>query len=318
MKISTTIVLAAAAASSSAAAVDMHKRIIGGSDASYKFSANIVKVTASGVGVCSAAFLSDQVLVTTASCVSDTSSDSAYAASALYVGQGSASDALATAGAKGANVSKLTGYVNPAQVLTHPGFNSRAYADNIALVMLGAPYKNATAVKVQKKLPGKGAYLTAAGYGAADGGATALQKAQVVVGENATCSQAFASYKDSSNLVCVGPVKNKGGACNGDGLLLQEDSSNVALIGVLDLFASTDSQDNAQCSDKNVYNFYTAVENYMAWITQKTPLKESALLSTATISTSGSGSASDNEDSKEQSSKGGASSKGRGGRDQRS
>ncbi|KAJ1933001.1 hypothetical protein FBU59_006181, partial [Linderina macrospora] len=127
---------------------------------------------------------------------------------------------------------------------------------------------------------------------------------------NATCSEAFASYKDSSNLVCVGPIKNKGGACNGDGLLLQEDSSNVALIGVLDLFASTDSQDNAQCDDKNVYNFYTAVENYMAWITQKTPLSESALISTATISTSGSGSSSSDDDSSEHSSKGDSSSKG--------
>ncbi|KAI8319165.1 trypsin-like serine protease [Martensiomyces pterosporus] len=276
----------------------VYKRIIGGGDASYSFTASILKTDGKTGGVCTGAFISDTVLLVSATCVSDISNDKALPAASLLVGRSSDIGGALQAINNGTSLASIAGnsagsLVVPTQVLLHPGYNSRAHADNVAMLFLGQPIKSASPVLIQKKLPSEGARLTATGYGASSSASDAqpaknLKKALVQVGKSSECTDAWASFKNAKNIVCVQPVSGKdGNACSGDGLLIQEDSNNVALLGVLNLYASKDNADSAQCDDKGVFNYYTAVENYLAWITQKSPLTEDKIVSNATIATTG-------------------------------
>ncbi|KAJ1963598.1 hypothetical protein GGI12_001955 [Dipsacomyces acuminosporus] len=298
MKLSVLALAALTTAGSGAAVFD--KRIVGGSSASassFPFAANVITAGSKGPNVCTAAFVSPTVLLTSAACVADSVSNKALAANKIVVGQGSPSDALDKAGkGSGADISKLIGdYAYPKTVTVHPGYNSIAGSDNIAILILAQPLGNSTSDSFGAKIIDKpetkaDTLYTAIGYGSTSASSSSaypseLQQVSLKVGEKSACGKVWASYGNLTNSVCLSPVKSSANVCNGDGLLVKADSkNNVGLVGLLNIVANKDDFTNTKCTATGVYDYFTTLGNYIGWLTQAAPLKESDFISTASFS----------------------------------
>ncbi|KAJ1998686.1 hypothetical protein GGI04_004894 [Coemansia thaxteri] len=324
MKIST--VALAAVATAGSGALGFEKYAISGSPAAAALTsvvANVVvqQTQGNGVVVCTGAFISPTVLLTSAKCVADPVSNKALASASVMVGQGSADSALAAASTNGAiDTQKLSakGYFAPQSVFVHPGYNSIAFTDNVAVLVLAQPLANATSAKlIVTPSAATGASYTALGISlsvSAPSGNTPprLEQLSLKVGSNSTCTGVWAPYAQLTNSLCLVPAKTSSNVCSSDAMLVKTAADNsVGLAGLLNIVAVKGEVPTAQCTTSGVVDFFTTFANYVSWLTQITPLKQSDFVSSAKYNydstgdqdlSSASQSASDSEDDAENSS----------------
>ncbi|KAJ2825216.1 hypothetical protein FBU31_003777, partial [Coemansia sp. 'formosensis'] len=153
MKVST--IALAAVATASGGALGFEKYVLAGSSAagSTSFVGYVISQPVQGQNavICTGAFLSPTVLVTSAKCVADSLSNKALANANILIGQGNPADTIKNITTNGAiDPAKVagSGYVNPQAVFPHPGYNSIAYTDNIAVLTLAQPMANAASAKL--------------------------------------------------------------------------------------------------------------------------------------------------------------------------
>ncbi|KAJ2374933.1 hypothetical protein IW150_002828 [Coemansia sp. RSA 2607] len=315
MKLST-IALATVATAGSGALGLLEKRVVGGSavaSSDYSFVTNII-VSSSGSGkdtsVCTGALISPNTVITSAACVADTVSDKAVAVNTVIVGQGVQSTVVGNATVSLAQAVAQSGYVYAKEIHVHPGYNSIAYTDNVAVVVLSQPLGSAASVAKLISKPNataKTAY-TAVGWGSTNaeaGGlstpatasfASKLQQVQLSVGTKAACTDVWASYANLTNSLCLTPVKTSANVCNGDGLLVkQANDKSMGIAGLLNIVAVKGDVPAETCNNIGATDFFTTFANYVSWITQITPLKSSDFVSSASFSY-GAASSSDDSD----------------------
>ncbi|KAJ2747342.1 hypothetical protein GGI20_000593 [Coemansia sp. BCRC 34301] len=297
MKVST--IALAAVATASSGALGFEKYLLAGSSAagSTSFVSFIISQPVQGKSaiVCTGAFISPTVLVTSAKCVTDSVSNKALASASILVGQGSPTDTLKNITTNGAiDPQKVSGsgYVNPQSVFSHPGYNSIAYTDNIAVLVLAQPMANATSAKlIAKPSTTVGAGYTALGLGLPSSPVSGLQQLPLKVGNNATCSEIWAPYAKLTNSLCLTPVKASSNVCSSDALLIKTAADkSVGIAGLLNLVAAKGDVPTSQCDVDGAADYFTTFANYVAWMTQITPMKESDFVSSATYDYSSSGS----------------------------
>ncbi|KAJ2456900.1 hypothetical protein GGF42_002995 [Coemansia sp. RSA 2424] len=310
MKFST--IALAAVATASSGALGFEKYVLAGSSAagSTSFVSYIISQPVQGKSsiVCTGAFISPTVLVTSAKCVTDSVSNKALASASIFVGQGDPADALKNITTNGVTDPQKvggTGYVNPQSVFSHPGYNSIAFTDNIAVLVLAQPMANATSAKlIAKPSTTAGAGYTALGLSLAIGvQKTELQQLSLKVGNNATCSSIWAPYAKLTNSLCLTPVKSSSNVCSSDALLVKTAADkSVGLAGLLNIVAAKGDVPTAKCDVEGAADYFTTFANYVAWMTQITPLKESDFVSSATYDYASSGSSGQESSSSSQSS----------------
>ncbi|KAJ2355216.1 hypothetical protein GGF43_002815 [Coemansia sp. RSA 2618] len=286
-------------ATAGSGAFALEKRIVGGSAASssaFSFVTNIFIDGASGMSVCTGALISPTVIITSAYCVADPVSNKALAANRIAVGQGKVSGILGSGSSSKAKLTDVlaAGYAIPQTVAVHPGYNSIAYSDNIAVLVLEKPLANATSASTGVKLIKKPSMVTNAAYTAVGWGSTSddgdsypsqLQQTTLAVGRKATCSDIWSPYTNLTNSLCVAPTKASSNVCSGDGLLIKvATDQSVGLAGILNLVATESDVPATTCTEEGAVDFFTTFGNYLAWLTQITPLKESDFVSTASFS----------------------------------
>ncbi|KAJ2846911.1 hypothetical protein IWW36_004121 [Coemansia brasiliensis] len=295
-------------------AFGLEKRIVGGSAVSssladsFSFVTNILVDNESSTTACTGALISPTVVITSASCVADPISNKALASNRIAVGQGKLSSLLKNTGDKILLTKALSaGYTLPQTVSVHPGYNSIAHSDNIAVLILQQPLANATTagVKLIEK-PGSFANTayTAVGWGVSSEDETAypseLQQINLGVASKSMCSNIWAPYTNLTNSLCLAPTKESSNLCNGDGLLIKfADNNSVGLAGILNMIATEDDVPASKCVESGAVDFFTTFGNYLAWLTQITPLKETNFVSTASFTYENASNADDEESSSE-------------------
>ncbi|KAJ1718460.1 hypothetical protein LPJ53_006505, partial [Coemansia erecta] len=257
MKLST-IALATVATAGSGAFGLLEKRVVGGSavaSSDYSFVTNVI-VSSSGSGkdasVCTGALISPTIVVTSAACVADSVSDKAVPVNTVIVGQGVQSAVVGNTTVSLAQAVAKNGYVYAKEINVHPGYNSIAYTDNVAVVVLSQALGTAANVAklISKPNTTANTAYTAVGWGSTDaetGGlstpATAsftskLQQVQLSVGAKAACTDVWASYANLTNSLCLTPAKTSANVCNGDGLLVkQANDKSMGIAGLLNIVA---------------------------------------------------------------------------------
>ncbi|KAJ2071876.1 hypothetical protein GGH13_003069 [Coemansia sp. S155-1] len=314
MKVST--IALAAVATASGGALGFEKYVLAGSSAagSTSFVNYVISQPVQGKGavVCTGAFLSPTVLVTSAKCVTDSISNKALAVGNILVGQGNPAETLKNITTNGAiDPQKVagSGYVSPLAVFSHPGYNSIAYTDNIAVLTLAQPMADATSTKlIVNPSANTGAAYTALGLSLStstpSGNApSALQQVSLRVGNNATCSGIWAPYAKLTNSLCLTPAKAASNVCGSDALLIKTAADkSVGLAGLLNIVAAKGDVPTAQCDVEGATDYFTTFANYVAWMTQITSLKQSDFVSSATYDYASSGSSAQESGSSSQSS----------------
>ncbi|KAJ2802893.1 hypothetical protein H4R21_002248, partial [Coemansia helicoidea] len=95
------------------------------------------------------------------------------------------------------------------------------------------------------------------------------------------------------------PTKSSSNVCTGDGLLVKvADDGTVGLAGVLNMVAAKRNVPADRCDQSGVVDYFTTLGNYISWLTQITPLKESDVVSIESFSY-GAASAHDMDESSE-------------------
>ncbi|KAJ2453302.1 hypothetical protein EV183_002359 [Coemansia sp. RSA 2336] len=295
MKISTLALTLGVAAGS---AYGLEKRIVGGTAVpsnladSYSFVTNILVDNESNTAACTGALISPTVVITSASCVADPISNKALASNRIAVGQGKLSSLVKTTGDKILLTKALeAGYTIPQTVSVHPGYNSIAHSDNIAVLILQQPLTNVTTTGVKLiKEPGTFANTayTAVGWGVSSedetGYPSELQQIDLGVASKSLCSEIWAPYTNLTNSLCLAPAKESSNLCNGDGLLVKfADNKSVGLAGILNMVAAENDVPASKCIESGVVDYFTTFGNYLGWLTQVTPLKEANFVSTASF-----------------------------------
>ncbi|KAI9479152.1 hypothetical protein LPJ78_001311 [Coemansia sp. RSA 989] len=296
MKISTLALTTLGIAAGSA--FGLEKRIVGGSAVpssladSYSFVTNILVDNESSTAACTGALISPTVVITSASCVADPISNKALASNRIAVGQGKLSSLVKTTRDKIMLTEAIkVGYKIPQTVSVHPGYNSIAHSDNIAVLILQQPLTNVTTSGVKLiKEPGSFANTayTAVGWGVSSEDETAypseLQQINLGVASKSMCSEIWAPYTNLTNSLCLAPTKESSNLCNGDGLLVKfADNNSVGLAGILNMIATDNDVPASKCVESGAVDFFTTFGNYLGWLTQVTPLKEANFVSTATF-----------------------------------
>ncbi|KAJ2803889.1 hypothetical protein H4R20_002710 [Coemansia guatemalensis] len=272
---------------------------------SYSFATSIIVDRTGGASVCSGALISPTVVLTSAKCVADPVSNKALPASKVIVGQGKVADVLSS---DSIDLTKAAsaGYAFPQAITVHPGYNSIAFTDNIAVLTLSQPLANATGTNANVKLiikPKASANTAYRGTGwgpyVSQGKTSYPEQAQetsLAVGDNSTCSDIWPPYASLTNSLCLVPTKSSSNVCDDNGLLVHaaEDKS-IGLAGILNIVATEDDVPTDKCTDEGVVDFFTTFDNYIGWLTQVTPLKQKDFVSTATFSYSSAATDSDQE-----------------------
>ncbi|KAJ2706266.1 hypothetical protein FB645_001782 [Coemansia sp. IMI 203386] len=317
MKLST-IAIATVATAGSGVFGHLEKRVVGGSSvpsgSNYGFVADIVVGGSDrSAGACTGALISPTVVVTSAGCVADSVSNKAVGVNTVIVGQGSASSVLGNSTVSLSEAVAKNKYVFAQEIHVHPGYNSIAHTDNIAVVVLAQPLVSADQVAKVISKPGSAAKATytAVGWGstAAQAGgdnypsagpfASQLQQVQLSVGSKSACTDIWKSYANLTNSLCLTPVKSSANVCNGDGLLIKTaNDKSVGIAGLLNIVADSDDVPAEVCTSSSATDFFTTLTNYISWITQITSLKETDFVSRATFTydTASDSSSEDDED----------------------
>ncbi|KAJ2403285.1 hypothetical protein GGI23_000077 [Coemansia sp. RSA 2559] len=287
------IAAAAAGGIGGAYASGLERRVVGGSslDSSldYSFVTNVL-ATSDGktAQACTGALISSNVVIVPASCVTNPVSSKALEPSQVAVGQGSPSAMLAlVASGSSVDLGKASGYVYPSSVTAHPGYDSIAFTDNIAVLVLSKPLASkATGAKlIVKPSAAAGAAYAAVGWGVeSTTNATAYAQAPtqlpLTVGSNATCTAVWAPYASLTNALCLQPHNSaKANVCTGDGLLVKTGSNGhtVAVAGLLNIVAADGQVPAYQCAGAaGIVDYFTTFANYVSWLTQVTPLTSSS------------------------------------------
>ncbi|KAJ2083765.1 hypothetical protein H4R24_000536 [Coemansia sp. RSA 988] len=263
-------------------------------DDSYSFVTSIIVDKNGKASVCSGALISPTVVLASAKCVADPVSNKALAANKVIVGQGKVDDVLSN---DSIDLSKAAsaGYAFPQAITVHPGYNSIAFTDNIAVLTLSKPLVNATSIDASVKLmiKPKASVNTAykgTGWGPYVSGDESsfpeqTQQISLAVGDNSTCSGIWPPYASLTNSLCLVPTKSSSNVCNDNGLLVHTAvDKSIGLAGILNLVATEDDVPTGKCTDEGVVDFFTTFDNYVGWLTQVTPLKEKDFVSTAKFS----------------------------------
>ncbi|KAJ1792683.1 hypothetical protein LPJ59_004810 [Coemansia sp. RSA 2399] len=271
----------------------LERRIVGGStlDSSLDYSF-VINVLATSDGktaqACTGALISANVVIVPASCVTNSVSSKALQPSQVVVGQGDPSAMLAlVASGSSVDLSKASGYVYPSSVTSHPGYDSIAFTDNIAALVLSQPLASkATGAKlIVKPSADAGAAYMAVGWGVESvtnttDYAQAPTQLPLTVGSNATCTGIWAPYASLTNALCLQPQDSaKANVCTGDGLLVKTGSNGqtVAVAGLLNIVAADGQVPAYQCAGAaGIVDFFTTFANYVSWLTQVTPLTSSS------------------------------------------
>ncbi|KAJ2778902.1 hypothetical protein H4R18_004330 [Coemansia javaensis] len=304
MKLATVVLAAMAAAGSGA--MGLEKRIVGGSAVSdsaaagqYAFVTNIIVNGRDGAAACTGALISSTVVLTSASCVADPVSNKPLVVSRIAVGRGNLAALLGgSSGGGDADLSKAeaAGYVSPQSIAVHPGYDSVAHSDNIAVLTLPRALANSTGDGAVAKLITKPSTAAKAAYTAVGWGTTSasdasaypshLQRVQLTVGANSTCTDIWAPYASLTNTLCLVPAKSSANVCSGDGLLVKQasDKKSVGLAGILNMVAAKKDVPAEKCTEDGVADFFTTFGNYLGWLTQVTPLNETDFVATASFS----------------------------------
>ncbi|KAJ2492805.1 hypothetical protein IWW37_001103 [Coemansia sp. RSA 2050] len=296
MKVST--IALAAVATASGGALGFEKYVLAGSSAAGTTSfVNYVisqPVQGKSAVVCTGAFISPTVLVTSAKCVTDAVSNKALAIANVLVGQGNPAEAVVNITTNGViDPQKVagSGYVNPVTIFSHPGYNSIAFTDNIAVLTLAQPMANATSTKlIVSPSVNTGAAYTALGLSTSTSTPSPLQQVSLKVGNNATCSGIWAPYAKLTNSLCLTPVKAASNVCGSDALLIKTAADkSVGLAGLLNIVAAKGDVPTSNCDEDGATDYFTTFANYVSWMTQITPLKQSDFVSSATYDYASSG-----------------------------
>lgn len=176
------------------------------------------------------------------------------------------------------------GFVFPQLVHVHPGYRSAAHTDNIAVVTLAAPLKDAKPAQLIVPPSNKeGSLYAAVGWSPSQtaGKQDAKEQVELEVASNATCSQVWAPYKDLTNSLCLEPTDLEMNVCGGDAVLVKsaEDGQTVGLAGLLNVVGKGKTVPTAHCKGEGVMDYFTTFGNYVGWIGQVTKLQEEGLVS---------------------------------------
>ncbi|KAJ2657087.1 hypothetical protein IWW48_004684 [Coemansia sp. RSA 1200] len=283
----------------------LERRIVGGSAvgsssaAEYSFVANILATTdGKSAYACTGALIAPNVVLVAASCVANSLGSKALETSQVVVGQGSTNPAaglaLVAKGGKSVDMTKAlsSGYVAPQSVTLHPGFNSIAFTDNIAVLVLAQPLTTQTtagAKLIVKPSATTGATYAAVGWGVASAtNATAyaqtLRQLPLTVADKDACTEIWAPYDNLTNSLCLQPTDSaKANVCTGDGLLVKTSSTggSVAVAGLLNIVAAEGEVPAYQCAGSSgKVDFFTTFANYVSWLTEVAPLDKAAFVST--------------------------------------
>ncbi|KAI7821780.1 trypsin-like cysteine/serine peptidase domain-containing protein [Kickxella alabastrina] len=291
--------LASAAVIGSSSVNALDKRIVGGSTVStselFSFLTNIIVDNGSSTGVCTGALISSTIVLTSAACVADPISDQAVSAGRVLVGSGATSSAVGNGTVDATKAVAKGGYSQVSRITVHPGYNSIAFTDNIAVLELTQPLANATAAGIiSKPVSTADTAYTAYGWGStsADAGgsskATAgpyterLKQVNLAVGSKSACANVWAPYANLTNSLCLVPVKTSSNVCNGDGVLAKTaGDGSVGLAGLLNIIAVKGDVPAEVCNNVGAMDFFTTFGNYIGWLTQVTTLKENDFVSSA-------------------------------------
>ncbi|KAJ2763250.1 hypothetical protein H4S06_000200 [Coemansia sp. BCRC 34490] len=283
----------------------LERRIVGGSAvgsssaAEYSFVANILATTdGKSAYACTGALIAPNVVLVAASCVANSLGSKALETSQVVVGQGSSNPAaglaLVAKGGKSVDMTKAlsSGYVAPQSVTLHPGYNSIAFTDNIAVLVLAQPLTtqtNAGAKLIVKPSATTGATYAAVGWGVtsatnATAYAQTLRQLPLTVADKGACTEIWAPYDNLTNSLCLQPTDSaKANVCTGDGLLVKTSSTggSVAVAGLLNIVADEGEVPAYQCAGSSgKVDFFTTFANYVSWLTEVTPLDKAAFVST--------------------------------------
>lgn len=168
-----------------------------------------------------------------------------------------------------------------ADVIVHPEFDRKVFANDIALIRLAEPAVSRPAAlaamsDADLETPGHMATVTGWGYTKADHGwdekylPTVLQEVELPIVSREECR---AGYRDSSmrmnpidqRHVCAGYAKGGKDACQGDSggpLVAQRSDKSWAQIGIVSW--------GAGCAEARHYGVYTRVAAYRGWIASMT------------------------------------------------
>ncbi|KAJ2389286.1 hypothetical protein H4S02_002442, partial [Coemansia sp. RSA 2611] len=78
--------------------------------------------------------------------------------------------------------------------------------------------------------------------------------------------------------------------CGSDALLIKTAADkSVGLAGLLNIVAAKGDVPTSQCDEEGAADYFTTFANYVSWMTQITPLKQSDFVSSATYDYANSG-----------------------------
>ena len=226
-------------------------RIVGGQNApADTFTYQVSIQTTWGFHFCGGSVIDDNWILTAAHCVDGESANSLRVESGIL------------------NLSDNGETDTVAEIIVHPGYDSRTNNNDIALLRLNgttsAPPVALVDFASESTVSSAGTMAAVSGWGTLSSGGSSpdrLQYVEVPVVTNAECQDAYRSENITDGMLCAGYI-GQGGAdsCQGDsgGPLVVADGNDLVLTGVVSWGYS--------CASPDYPGVYARVSEYVDWI----------------------------------------------------
>ncbi|KAI8318708.1 trypsin-like serine protease [Martensiomyces pterosporus] len=254
------------------------KRVVGGtqaSDSDYPFAVFISAPQVNGGGTCGGAILTEDFIVTSATCITNTTSGAQSPASDIHLGYGSVRRGAQT-------LATVT------SVFVPKTYSPSTFLDDIALLKVSPKLDfsdtvNRIALYIGN-IQANDTYVTM-GWGSTkntdDSGASEqLIAANVTIGTDQRCQGLDAYQGSNGRLLCTDSQKSSGRTgCFGDGgnpLVVYTDEMVWRLVGISSTLY-TDSGNYSSCTSNDALFYHTHVSQYMSFLTASTGYSASDL-----------------------------------------
>ncbi|KAJ1944199.1 hypothetical protein FBU59_002669 [Linderina macrospora] len=259
-------------------ATQLHKRIVGGEDASingFRFAASIVLSSLRGITTrCNGIILSDEYVATVTSCFYNPNGDKVDAVKTLLVGYGSIN-------------TDVQARVEILETKEHPNFKMNTLENNIAVIKvekMDFEGTGAAAADIYKGAFRADMGAATIGWGTTDdrdktGTTTTLKKADVYIGADNKCRVyervyligTFTSSNDAT--ICIDKSKSVGnGPCandEGDALIITT-GGRQQVAGIYSYGGGPDG--NTQCAASYGFDYYQSLNKQLSFIQTATGL----------------------------------------------